>query len=155
MKKIILWTLVISCMCMIFGFSAQEASVSDGTSTGFIKTAVKILFGGNADEKTLEKTAEALNFYVRKAAHFSIYALLGFLIALLVCEYIAAPKKVLLRSVIFIGMYAASDELHQFFVPGRSCEIRDVLLDTFGALCGICIAILIKALIKKVKNEGE
>lgn len=142
-------------MCMIFGFSAQEASVSDGTSTGFIKTAVKILFGGNADEKTLEKTAEALNFYVRKAAHFSIYALLGFLIALLVYEYIADPKKVLLRSVIFIGMYAASDELHQFFVPGRSCEIRDVLLDTFGALCGICIALLIKALIKKVKNEGE
>ena len=33
--------------------------------------------------------------------------------------------------------YAATDEVHQVFVPGRSAEFTDVLLDSLGALVGI------------------
>jgi len=30
-------------------------------------------------------------------------------------------------------LYAASDEFHQSFVPGRSCRLLDVLFDATGA----------------------
>ncbi|MBQ1935757.1 MAG: VanZ family protein, partial [Clostridia bacterium] len=30
--------------------------------------------------------------------------------------------------------YAVTDEIHQHFVEGRSCELRDVLIDAAGAL---------------------
>ena len=33
--------------------------------------------------------------------------------------------------------YAAIDEIHQLFVPGRSGEIKDVLIDSCGSFIGI------------------
>ena len=36
-------------------------------------------------------------------------------------------------------LYAISDEIHQYFVPGRSAEIRDVLIDVLGANIGILL----------------
>ena len=37
-------------------------------------------------------------------------------------------------------LYAASDEIHQLFVPGRSGQLRDVLLDSAGVAAGILLA---------------
>ena len=37
------------------------------------------------------------------------------------------------------AVYAASDEVHQIFIPGRSGEGKDVLLDCVGVLLGILI----------------
>jgi VanZ family protein len=37
-------------------------------------------------------------------------------------------------------LYAVSDEIHQYFVPGRAMQARDVLIDTSGVLLGIWIA---------------
>lgn len=34
-------------------------------------------------------------------------------------------------------LYAASDELHQYFVPGRACQLRDVVIDGLGVLIGV------------------
>jgi len=42
-----------------------------------------------------------------------------------------------LIAVAVAGVYAASDELHQYFVPSRGASIADVLLDTTGAAVGI------------------
>ena len=40
------------------------------------------------------------------------------------------------NSIIFASLYAASDELHQYFVPGRSCDPMDLLVDILGILVG-------------------
>jgi len=37
-------------------------------------------------------------------------------------------------SVLIASLYGASDELHQYFVPGRSAEVGDWIADTLGAL---------------------
>jgi VanZ family protein len=36
-------------------------------------------------------------------------------------------------------LYAVSDEVHQLYVPGRGCQITDVLIDSGGALAGISL----------------
>ena len=41
------------------------------------------------------------------------------------------------------ALYAATDEIHQLFVPGRSGEIRDVCLDSLGVITGIIILLII------------
>lgn len=61
--------------------------------------------------------------------------------------------------------YAATDEFHQLFVPGRSCQFRDVCIDSAGILTGIVLFSLIKHQIakynekkkvaKNVKNQGK
>ncbi|MGV8147186.1 MAG: VanZ family protein [Alkaliphilus sp.] len=36
-------------------------------------------------------------------------------------------------------LYAISDETHQIFVPGRSAQVSDILIDSVGAAVGILI----------------
>ena len=50
--------------------------------------------------------------------------------------------------IIICILYAISDEIHQLFVPGRSGQVSDVLLDTLGAFTGIMIYKLIYNKIK-------
>ena len=60
-------------------------------------------------------------------------------------------KYTLAMSILFSFLYACTDELHQIFVPGRSAQFRDVLIDTLGASFGIAITYLTIKLFAKVK----
>jgi len=54
-------------------------------------------------------------------------------------------KFALLYSLLFTAFYGASDEIHQYFVPNRSCDFYDWLADFSGAMVAlIFISILIK-----------
>ena len=46
---------------------------------------------------------------------------------------------VILSVIIFFAIFAASDEIHQYFVPGRSCDILDYAADLVGGIFGIFI----------------
>lgn len=48
--------------------------------------------------------------------------------------------------------YAISDEVHQLYVPGRSGEVRDVIIDTAGASLGILSYVAIRKVIKQLKE---
>ena len=47
-------------------------------------------------------------------------------------------------------LYAISDEVHQFFVPGRGPQAKDVFIDSAGAVVGICMYRMISRIKKKV-----
>ena len=47
-----------------------------------------------------------------------------------------------------------SDELHQYFVPGRHASVLDVLLDSVGVLCGVLVMLGLAALIRK-RSAGK
>ena len=100
--------------------------------------------------------SELLSFVVRKCAHFAEYTLLGWSLALTAADYLerlrgaqpggsnrAKPgdlRGAQLMAPWLIGTaYAVTDEIHQYFVPGRSCEIRDVVIDSCGVLVGALI----------------
>ncbi|WP_165044636.1 VanZ family protein [Adlercreutzia sp. ZJ138] len=46
-------------------------------------------------------------------------------------------------------LYAATDEFHQMFVPGRACMATDVLIDSTGAVVGVALALGIACLLKQ------
>ena len=50
-------------------------------------------------------------------------------------------KKIFIFSTILVILYAASDEFHQMFVPGRYASFVDLFCDSVGAVIGIRIAI--------------
>lgn len=153
-KKIILWILVITCMGTIFFFSSQVAEDSDKTSEGFIINIVRLVDIREAFSQTeVEEIAITLNAVVRTGAHFTIYAVLGFLIAMLLDEYQIYGVRMVLYSVLWAFLYACTDEFHQSFVPGRSAQLSDIITDTLGALCGGIFALLILTIIKKCKKN--
>lgn len=155
MKKII-WTLaVVLWMCMIFWFSAKpaeestEMSISVGRMAGglFIKD-----FNSWTPERQ-EQFAEKIDHAVRKSAHATEYALLGFLAAGMYSVYGKKGRRLYIMAAGTGFLYAASDEFHQLFVPGRSGQISDVLLDSCGAAVGaalfLCILFIWQNYIRK------
>ena len=65
-------------------------------------------------------------------------------------------KKLVYRGLfaaVFSCIYASSDEIHQLFVPGRAGQVRDVLIDTSGAVAGILLAILIRKIWLKSREK--
>ena len=94
---------------------------------------------------------ESLSFPVRKAGHFSEYAVLGLLTfatlrqvqALRVSQALRNARKIVpaaAGAVTIAFVYACFDEFHQLFVAGRSGQPFDVGIDTAGALVAVAIA---------------
>lgn len=138
-KKIIKITIVLICMISIFLLSNDTADQSDKKSDSVILNIYK-LFGKKSISNNHKK--EVINkyvFFVRKSAHFIIYLLLGLSLISLVREYREIDIKALIISFMIATLYACSDEIHQLFVSGRSCEVLDIFIDGCGSFLGIMI----------------
>jgi len=84
-----------------------------------------------------------LNHLIRKLAHFTVYFVLGILTAnALKTSGVSTFKAVALALAICI-VYAATDEIHQMFVPGRGAQVKDVLIDSVGAVVGIGVYVFV------------
>lgn len=144
---VVLWQIVIFC------FSAQNADMSSNLSGGLTQKILRFLFTSLSDAKILE-LSEQLSFAVRKSAHFIIYFILGILMCLAVSKSKKFADKILSVKVkysfLFCVLYAITDEIHQFFVPGRSMRLFDVFVDSTGSIFGILIIFLI---LKKFKGK--
>ena len=149
--SIILIALVIALSVTIFMMSSQESDESSETSGGVCEFLLK-LFDSDFEELSNDEKAESidnLQFIVRKAAHFSAYALIC---ALTLCACLSLQFKALTSAVTAISyslLFSISDEIHQSFVPGRSCEFRDVMIDLSGAVVGAMFILLVRKIIQK------
>lgn len=77
-----------------------------------------------------------------KIEHFGAFFILSslFYLTMLFQKKSETLKKYALPITFFIiTFYGALDELHQLLIPGRSCELNDLLADTVGALIAIII----------------
>ena len=88
-------------------------------------------------DKQISRCIRKIHYYVRKLAHFSEYFLLAVSIAVPLYVYGVRGMWLVLTAGILCVSYAALDEFHQYFVRGRGCSARDVLIDSCGALIGI------------------
>jgi VanZ family protein len=79
------------------------------------------------------------HFLVRKAAHFTEYAILAFLAARAFRgsfhEWLR--RRWFIISLLLIILYALSDEFHQSFVPSRTASIYDSMIDIAGGLAAL------------------
>lgn len=81
-----------------------------------------------------------------KIEHFAAYFFLGLLLSLTLLfqnKFLKIKKIFALISGVIIGLYAALDEIHQLFVPGRYCDIFDWTADMIGASIGILLVIFL------------
>ena len=153
-KRTILLILILILCAIIFFFSNQPADKSSNTSGGFIKFILEINpFTAKLEEIEKLELQENLSYIVRKGAHFSIYTVLGLLLMTYVNTYNISVKEKVLISFIAGTLYAITDEVHQYFVPGRSCEFKDVCIDGSGILFGIIFVSSI--VINKIKKRGK
>lgn len=124
----------------IFSFSAQTGSESGGLSQAVSRWLADILnqISGKAmSSEALDTLAQSLEFWVRKGAHMSEYALLCWATALPMLVYRVPHRLRRLGTPLFCALIAVSDEFHQSFVPGRTAALRDVGIDLLGAMVAL------------------
>ena len=149
-------TLLIAWMGFIFYMSAQPAGVSSEISGGVIELVAQRLYPDFENLSLTEKAevVASFQFAVRKSAHVAGFALLGVLSFL---SFISYTKLRFFTRVFWAGaisaLYAASDEIHQRFVSGRSCELRDFLLDSAGVLGAILLCTAFVKVIRPLRRK--
>lgn len=151
--RVILWGAALLWMAVIFGFSAQSGPTSGQLSEKVAAEAVKIVTG--EDYYQLPSAQQNwVQFLIRKGAHFSEYALLGILVAGCICAQ-GWPNKVYALGALFTLLYAAGDEWHQSFTPGRGPALRDVMIDFSGALVGLGLFLLAVYLARRRRDKRQ
>ena len=111
-------------MIFIFVMSSFDATSSSNQSNFIVDIITSII---NIKDIGL------LSLIIRKLAHFIEYFILGILVINFITRY---DKKIIIAILLCI-IYATSDEIHQIFVPGRSCQIIDIMIDSLGSIMGI------------------
>lgn len=86
---------------------------------------------------------------VRKCAHFAEYFVLGLLLYSTAHAYADKIKRKVMSALLSGLSVAVIDEIIQFFSPGRSCQISDVILD----FCGVTLAVTVMVLIFKLRYK--
>ena len=149
-KRIIIlisWTASILWMVIIFNLSSQVAYESNKLSKGVTKIIVESVVKVVPE---MDFDRSKFNHIVRKNAHFFAYLVLGVLVMYAMRR---SGRKGIRGIVLILSMcvlYAISDEVHQFFVPGRGPQAKDVFIDSAGAVVGICMYRMISRIKKKV-----
>lgn len=154
-KRITGVVITLICMTVIFSFSAEDSGESTETSISVTEMSAQILI---QDYDKLEKPqqqliVENLNPFIRKLAHFSLYMLLGTSLYFTARSFAPPIKKKAVAAITVGAAYAVIDEIHQIFVPGRSAQITDVLIDTSGIITAVLIYWLITVAAAEVKKS--
>ena len=77
-----------------------------------------------------------------KIEHFSAYLILSLLLAFALSiqkRYKKARERSSLYTLIIVGIYAAADEIHQLFIPGRDCQFGDWVADFLAAIIAVAV----------------
>lgn len=148
-KKIISWILVILWMILIFFMSHNNGEQSSGHSN---KVVSYIYISITKEQNVSEEVLNKYTFPVRKLSHITEYLILTLLLINAFNNTFRLSNK---RKYIFVFLilviYAILDEYHQTFIPGRSGQVIDVLIDSIGIIIGIIINLIY---VNKIKSKS-
>lgn len=146
--------LAIIWMCVIFAFSAQTKEESSAVSESFsyrVVSSTRFFFHLDMDDARVKEIADTIEGFVRKAAHMTEYGILSVLLYIWIGQW---QMSFLRRWGTAFGaatVYAATDEIHQLFVTGRSGRFTDVCIDGLGACLGIFVFVLLMRIVRLVQ----
>jgi VanZ family protein len=135
---------------MALVFSASADSQSFRHSSKYFEPLLRWLFPHLSPAQV-----EMLHHGFRKTCHLTEYAILAWLFWRAIRKPVKQDPRPWLwteagLALAIVFLYAAGDELHQAFVPSRTAQISDVLIDT----CGGAVALLLLWLRRKILKPG-
>ncbi len=141
---------------LIFYFSHQNSDNSVDTSKGFTTAVIGAVMDIFTDLTEMQKTEVVENVHngVRVFAHFFAFLVLSFFVS---GTFLSSniKKNIAYKqflSVITSFLYAVSDEIHQYFIPGRAFQFFDIVVDFLGVLLGWLIMKTVYGIFIKKRN---
>lgn len=140
---ILSWVFVAAVMIFIFLMSSANGETSSDISNSLLMRIIELT------------GLDISSHFIRKAAHFSEFAALSFLLSNAVFATFNTKKATLIAFPLAC-LYAVTDELHQLFSDGRACSVKDMLIDSSGALLGaIIFSLIILIYIKNIERKKD
>jgi VanZ family protein len=136
LKSPLVWCIAVIAVIVVLVISSSQGSETSNSYSLRIAGAIYERFSRlfkNSGAVSEYDAILGINFIIRKAAHFSIFALLT---VLLVCGINRVRINRVLRYALIllaVTVIAGADEFHQLF-SGRGASITDVIIDICGAL---------------------
>lgn len=143
---ILLWIAALGWAAILFFFSGQNANDSGRLSMWVTQQVMRIF-------PNLPLPLDDLHFFVRKTAHFCIFGLEGFLLGLAMMKSLSEKWLGGVLAVLACAIVAVLNEYHQSFSEGRSCEVRDMIIDSCGAFLGVLVGALLLHLIARFRKK--
>lgn len=155
----IILTIILAVLIFLFSNDTGDESGSKSSRVTNLILSIVMKDFKSMSESEREELVDKYSFIVRKLAHFSEYAALGFLIygSIFTSNLSIREKKffMVIISWIMATIYASTDEIHQMFVAGRGPSVRDVLIDSIGAFFGVLVFSLLSFIISKIKTKNN
>ncbi|MCL7749033.1 VanZ family protein [Halalkalibacter alkaliphilus] len=151
---------VLAFLGMLFAFRIEELLIimknqlTNGRAQSILE-GIRFQYAGN--EISVERLGfeSFIEFLIRKGAHFGFFFLLGFLTYRALWASGCMKKLSYFGSLLFVLLYAISDEIHQAFTPNRTPLVQDVILDFSGGLTGVTLAFILYMVISVNKKKAE
>ena len=150
------WIPAVIVFVIIIFLTLQTGNESLHTSSGIaIKLSKTSMFGTYGYISESAAKLESFNALIRTLAHISEYMALSFFIGLAVTLN-GFRKEMRFFYMCFLGMAVACfDEFLQIFVPGRYCDIKDLVCDFLGIVFVAGVLFCLGRLFKRAKSSGQ
>ncbi|NLG32644.1 MAG: VanZ family protein [Syntrophomonadaceae bacterium] len=143
MNKTVYWVMILACLIIIGFLSRQPSQEQDirpiinryKPLIEFVQEMPQVRFpyaGRIVD--SWENPADFIQFIIRKLFHFTFYGFFGVLLIMATGGFYELKAIRWILAGVFLGAVAAGDELNQFYTPGRTGCIEDVIVDMLGYL---------------------
>ncbi len=130
-------------MYVIYRFSDKPAvkssMQSEGLSLYLVRIAARFI---EIPVESQPELALSIEGYVREAAHFIEYAILFVLVYAALKAFTDSKRIAVYAGLVICFLYGCSDEIHQLFVPGRTCQLVDIVIDTAGAAAAAVVHLI-------------
>ena len=166
-KKYLIWTIIICVLAVainayIIMHSCLDAAESTKASQGVVEVSEEVVNTVSPGTITPENHDSFATFIRKAFGHFGLFAISGLLTSLAV-YFAFNPMKwskywllIVIVLTFGLGMGFLTEGI-QLSVPGRSGELKDVLIDFSGYVVGFLIILLVLFLVirNQIKKEKE
>jgi VanZ family protein len=138
-KTIIMGILCITWLVIIFYNGTRQGEVSQRISKEVVKVISMFMdvLPTNIESNSIK--FNTVNFYVRKNAHFFQYLILSILICAVVKQLKLYKSSKIFLVLFLLLLFPVVDEFIQIYIPGRTSNVFDIIIDFSGGVLGILI----------------
>ena len=94
-----------------------------------------------------------MNKRIRNIVHFFDFCVLSMVLVFTLNSFNLNGQKSYIIALMFVFLYACTDELHQFFISGRDARFLDVIIDSTGGAFGLAIYAAVSELFVEIKEK--
>ena len=124
---------------VIFYNGTRQGEISQNTSKEVINIAGNLVHVSETTKARLNIKFSDINFYVRKNAHFFQYLVLSILLCAAVSKFKLYKSSKIFLLLFLLLLFPVMDEFIQKYIPGRTSNVADIVIDFSGGILGMLI----------------